>query len=194
MIDFYRPDGTPVAVVRGDPRQLNDATFHAGTNSGSEYEYVDRFNGLHFYVVAKHRNANGVLFYDVAVRRTLGAGPYVRGTSLGTPAKTGRRQGFMATCTFPLTNTGQAGTGVFDSDVYRLSASSSSDNWTVTLPNALAAAKAGQTVEVPVHVVRDTGDARTVVTLTATSEADSTKSATRTCNVHVRDTTPGGKG
>ena len=36
MVDFYRPDGTPVPVVRGDPRQLNDATFHAGTNSGSE--------------------------------------------------------------------------------------------------------------------------------------------------------------
>ena len=34
MIDFYRPDGTPVAVVRGDPRQLNDATFHAGTELG----------------------------------------------------------------------------------------------------------------------------------------------------------------
>ena len=61
MIDFYRPDGTPVAVVRGDPRQLNDATFHAGTNSGSEYEYVDTFNRLHFYVLDKHRDADGVL-------------------------------------------------------------------------------------------------------------------------------------
>ena len=73
MIDFYRPDGTPVAVVRGDPRQLNDATFHAGTNSGSEYEYVDTFNSLHFYVLKTYRNAQGVLLYDVAVRRTTGA-------------------------------------------------------------------------------------------------------------------------
>ena len=72
MIDFYRPDGTPVAVVRGDPRQLNDATFHAGTNSGSEYEYVDTFNSLHFYVLDTYRNAQGVLFYNVAVRRTTG--------------------------------------------------------------------------------------------------------------------------
>ena len=55
MIDFYRPDGTPVAVVRGDPRQLNDATFHAGTGSGSAYEYVDTFNKLHFYVIATRR-------------------------------------------------------------------------------------------------------------------------------------------
>ena len=72
MIDFYRPDGTPVAVVRGDPRQLNDATFHAGTNSGSAYDYVDTFNSLHFYVLRTYRNAQGVLFYDVAARRTDG--------------------------------------------------------------------------------------------------------------------------
>jgi hypothetical protein len=62
------------------------------------------------------------------------------------------------------------------------------------VPNALAAAKAGQTVQVPVHVLRDPltddGDARTIVTLRATSEADATKTATRTCNVHVNDTTP----
>jgi len=195
MIDFYRPDGTPVAVVRGDPRQLNDSTFHAGTNSGSEYEYVDTFNQLHFYVLASHRNAGGVLYYDVAVRRTTGAGPFTRGTALGNPTKKGQRQGFLATCTYPLTNTGQAGTGVFDSDVYRLSATSSSADWKVTLPNALAAAKAGQTVQVPVHVLRDPltddGDARTVVTLTATSETDGTKTASRTCSVHVRDTTQG---
>ncbi len=104
------------------------------------------------------------------------------------------RPGFIATCTFPLTNTGQAGTGIFDSDIYRLSASSSSDDWEVTLPNALAAAKAGQTVQIPVHVLRnpedDDGDARTTVTLTARSESDNSKTATRTCAVHVRDTTP----
>jgi M6 family metalloprotease-like protein len=196
MIDFYRPDGTPVPVVRGDPRQLNDATFHAGTNNGSEYEYVDSHNRLHFYFLAKHRDANGVLSYDVAVRRLDGAGVFVRGTSLGSPTKTARRAGFLASCTYPLTNTGQAGTGVFDSDVYRLSASSSSADWKVTLPNALAAAKAGQTVQVPVHVLRDPltddGDAQTVVTLTATSETDQTKTASRTCNVNVRDTTPRG--
>ena len=83
---------------------------------------------------------------------------------------------------------------MFDSDVYRLAAASSSANWKVTLPNALAAAKAGETVQVPVHVLRDPlppgADARTTVTLTATSESDSTKTATKTCAVHVRDTTP----
>jgi hypothetical protein len=46
-----------------------------------------------------------------------------------------------------------------------------------------------------VHVLRDPltdeGDARTTVTFTATSESDASKTATRTCNVNVRDTTPG---
>ncbi|MGH3028277.1 MAG: immune inhibitor A domain-containing protein [Gaiellaceae bacterium] len=194
MIDFYRPDGTPAPVVRGDPRQLNDATFHAGTNSGSEYEYVDNFNRLHFYVLNTFRDEEGVLFYDVGVRRFDGAGPFQRDVALGAPAKTPQRPGFLATCTFPLTNTGGAGTGIFDSDIYRVSASSSSDDWEARLPNALAFAKAGETVQVPVHALRvpedDEPDARTTITVTATSETDSSQTATGTCNVHVRDTTP----
>ena len=192
MIDFYRPDGTPVAVVRGDPRQLNDATFHAGTNSGSEYEHVDNFNRLHLYVLDTGRYENGDLYYDLGVRRFDGAGPFQRDVGLGSPAKTGQRPGFLATCNFPLTNTGEAGEGIFDSDIYRLSATSSRNNWEARLPNALAFAEAGETVEVPVHVLRSPGNARTTVTLTATSETDQTQSSTSTCNVHVRDTTPGG--
>jgi M6 family metalloprotease-like protein len=193
MIDFYRPDGTPAPVVRGDPRQLNDATFHAGMNSDSEYEYVDNFNRLHFYVLNTFRDEEGVLFYDVGVRRFDGAGPFQRGVALGTPAKTGQRPGFLATCSFPLTNTGEAGQGIFDSDIYRVSASSSSDDWEARLPNALAYAKAGETVQVPVHALRnptdDEPDARTTITLTATSETDASQTATGTCDVHVRDTT-----
>ena len=192
MIDFYRPDGTPVAVVRGDPRQLNDATFHAGTRSGSEFEYVDTFNSLHFYVLDSYRDADGVLTYDLGVRRTTGD-PFDRGLALGRATTQGQRPGFLATCSFPLTNTGEAGTGLFDSDVYRVSAASSSGDWDVTLPNALAAVPAGETAQVPVHVLRDNGNGastRTTVTLTATSETDPSQTATQTCAVHVKDTTP----
>ena len=82
MIDFYRPDGTPVPVVRGDPRQLNDAAFNAGTSSGSEYEYKDDFNRLHFYVVAKQRDASCALLYDIGVRHYDGAGPFTRAVAL----------------------------------------------------------------------------------------------------------------
>ncbi|MGH3485330.1 MAG: immune inhibitor A domain-containing protein, partial [Nocardioidaceae bacterium] len=194
MIDFYRPDGTPVPVVRGDPRQLNDATFHAGTRSGSEYEYRDTFNKLQFYVLGSSRDDDGVLHYRVAVRRFDSGDPFARGVAVANPTKIPQRQGFLATCSVPLTNTGQAGAVPFDSDVYRVAATSSSADWKVTLPNALAAAKAGETVPVPVHVLRDPltdeGDARTIVTLTAASESDASKTATRTCNVHVRDTAP----
>ena len=156
MIDFYRPDGTPVAVVRGDPRQLNDATFHAGTGSGSEYEYVDTFNKLHFYVVDAWREQK-VLHYQLAVRRFDNGDPFVRGLTLGKPAKrgSGGTTGTLKTCTFPLKNTGPAGAAPFDQDVYRVSATSSSADWKLTLPNALAAAKAGgPAVKVDVHAFR----------------------------------------
>ena len=191
MIDFYRPDGTPVAVVRGDPRQLNDATFHAGTNSGSEYEYIDNFNRLHFYILDTHRDEDGVLYYDIGVRRFDGAGPYERGVRLGREYTTPQVADSMATCNFPLTNTGEAGEGIFDSDIYRLSARSRANNWEVTLPNALAFAKAGETIEVPVHAVYTPGGNKvTVVTLTATSETDPDQSTKRLCSVKLKDTRP----
>ena len=158
MIDFYRPDGTPVAVVRGDPRQLNDATFHAGTNSGSEYEYVDTFNKLHFYVVDAWREQTRCSTTSWPCAAFDNGDPFVRGVTLGKPAKRGRggTTGVLKTCTFPLRNTGPAGAAPFDQDVYRLSATSSSADWKLTLPNALAAAKAGDVaVKVPVHAFRD---------------------------------------
>ena len=187
MIDFYRPDGTPVAVVRGDPRQLNDASFHAGTRSDSEYEYVDNFNRLHFYVIDKFRDADGVLFYDLGVRRLDGAGGFARGVALGAATKTTSQPDAVVSCSFPLANTGQAGTGVFESDIYRLSASSSSGDWEITLPNALATAKAGGTTDVEVHATRAAGNGGTTLTLTARSETDPTKAATASCDVSAAE-------
>ena len=182
MIDFYRPDGTPVPVVRGDPRQLNDATFHAGTSSGSEYEYRDTFNQLHFYVLDTDRDDAGVLHYRVAVRRFDNGDPFVRGLALGKPTTHAHGANDFLSCTFPLRNTGAAGAAPFDHDVYRVSATSSSDDWTLTLPNALAAAKPGEQAKVRVYAVRDSGaTAGTTVTLTATSESDASKTATQTC-------------
>jgi M6 family metalloprotease-like protein len=194
LVDFYRPvSGEPVMMPIYDPRQLNNATFHAGTDSGSDYEYVDEFNRLHLYVIDTRRDDAGQLYYDLGVRHLDGAGDFDRGVALGNPSTTGQEQGWLATCSFPLTNTGDAGDGLFDSDIYRLSATSSSPQWDVRLPNALAAAEAGETVEVPVHVLRrppTQGEQSTTVTLTAVSESDPSQSTTSTCDVHVRDTTP----
>jgi hypothetical protein len=67
LIDFYRANGTAQYITIGDYRQLADALFHAGTRSGSEYEYVDEANGLHFYVISPSRDADGVLKYTVGV-------------------------------------------------------------------------------------------------------------------------------
>ena len=94
-IDYYRPDGTPVPVVRGDPRQLDDGTFHAGTASGSSYEYVDEPNNVHLYVLDASRDAEGALTYDVAVRNLEASGSFERGARLGgsssTPSATAPR-------------------------------------------------------------------------------------------------------
>ncbi|RIJ78963.1 peptidase M6, partial [Nakamurella silvestris] len=70
MVDYYQADGTPVKLTRGDHRQLNDALFHAGSDSGSEFEYLDAANSLQFYILKNKRDANGILSYDVAVRNT----------------------------------------------------------------------------------------------------------------------------
>lgn len=171
-IDYFRPDGTPVPVVRGDPRQLDDATFHAGVGSDSEFEYVDEFNNLHIYILDGYRDADGVLNYDVAVRNLDGAGTFARNAALGAPV-THPVGGSTALVTLPLTNTGQAGEGAFGSDVYRLSAVVDGAGWEVQLPYEVTAAAAGETVQVAAYAVAGAGASESAtVTVTATSESD----------------------
>jgi M6 family metalloprotease-like protein len=197
MVDFNRPDGTPVMATIADHRQLNDAAFHAGTDSGSEYEYVDEPNRLHFYVLDIHRDRRGVLSYDLAVRSLDGSGPHRRGVRLKRAKK--RRGREAVTCTFPLRNTGR--TAAIDaghpedvaayvgSDVYRIEVRSSGRGWEARLPNALAAVRARKTEDVPVYVVRRPGSSsRTRVTMTATSESDPSVWATASCDVDSKDT------
>jgi len=191
MTDYVLPDGTKVPITIGDYRQLSDALFHAGTNSGSEYEYVDQANRLHFYVTNVRRNSVGELSYTVAIRSLDGAGPQKRGVRVLPTVGLAGRDG-VSTCAFPLTNTGRTappqGTHpedvakYLDNDVYRLSAKIAGKGWTVSLPNALATAKAGATIKIPVQA-KATGQAAHLakVTLTATSESDPTKKSTTTC-------------
>lgn len=186
-IDYFRPDGTAVPVVRGDPRQLDDATFHAGTGSDSQFEYVDEFNSLHLYVLDAYRDMDGVLFYDVAVRNLDGAGDYDRDASLG-DAATYPVGGSTALLTAPLTNTGEAGEGVFDSDVYRLAASVDGAGWDVHLPYEVVAAASGETVPVSAYATAGAGAAESAtVTVTATSETDSSVAVTLEVEVTSAD-------
>ena len=85
-------------------------------------------------------DAHGVMHYKVGVRSLDGAGPQTRGVQLSTPTR-GTAEG-LATCTFPLKNTGVAAdlpagahptadaAKYFGSDIYRLSASATGTGWT----------------------------------------------------------------
>ncbi|MFD4628888.1 M6 family metalloprotease domain-containing protein [Streptomyces sp. NPDC058284] len=193
MVDFTRPDGTPQKITMGDYRQLSDALFHAGADSGSSYEYVDRANRLHFYVTDIRRGPSGILSYTIAVKSLDGAGPQRRGTALGRGDAKGNPAKSRAICTFPLKNTGRAladppGDHPEDvsrylaSDVYRLSAKASGRGWSAWLPTRLTTAKAGSTVDVDVAVTaRPSARPHSRLTLTARSVSDPKKTATATC-------------
>jgi hypothetical protein len=196
MTDFVRPDGTHVPITIGDYRQLSDALFHAGTDSGSEFEYVDAANRLHFYVLDKHRNQQGLLSYTVAIRSLDGAGPQRRGVRVGGDAARSDQNG-LAQCSFPVVNTGQPAppqgqhpedvSSFLGGDVFRLSATVDARGWTTWLPNQLTSTRFGRTVQVPVYAKQDTPGSRLVrVNLTARSESDPSKTSTATCYVFGR--------
>jgi hypothetical protein len=168
----------------GDERQLNDASFNAGLDSGSSYEWVDERNRLHFYVVDKRTDADGVLHYKVALQAA--------GSTEVAP-------GEWTTCTFGLKNTGAAAAtdpalhpqdsnAFLSSDVYRLSASTTGAGWTAKLRNALTAVQFGDPVQVPVYVTKAVGaSASGSVSLTATSESDASVTQTATCGLASGD-------
>ena len=191
MVDFKRPDGTPVMRTIADYRQLNDALFHAGLNSGARFEWTDEPNRLHFYVIDRQRDARGVLSYALAVRSLDGAGPHERGVAMTGPAN-GRLAGASSTAAFTLRNTGRAAP-VADglhtnaasphsaADVYRLSVTVSGDGWTAALQNSIAAVPFGASQTIPVFLRREAESAASAtVTVTAVSESDPTKRATAT--------------
>ncbi|KAI1139118.1 M6 metalloprotease [Hypoxylon sp. FL0543] len=198
VVDFYRPDGTPSMLTIGDYRQLADALFHAGTNSGSQYEYVDEANRLHFYIVDVRRDGAGVLHYTVGVRSLDGSGSnaYAIELSDGQVAEGPLAKASVngVTCAFRLTNSGvyvddgaehpQDLSAYLSSDIYRLSAEVDGDGWRVEVPNALATAEfgAGTTVNVAVGATAEAAS-KAVVKLIATSESDPSVSISRECQV-----------
>jgi hypothetical protein len=185
-----------VMATAGDERQKNDATFNVGLNSGSFYEYEDTNNRLHFYIIDKRTDADGILHYKVGIKSLDGAGPQTRGVSLSSPAL-GNAEGYT-TCTFTLKNTGAAATvpnvhpqdasQFLSSDVYRLSASATGTGYSAYVKSALATAKFGETVSVPVYVEKGAGAGS--VTLNAVSESDPSKTASAVCS--LADSTVGG--
>jgi M6 family metalloprotease-like protein len=164
-LDFVKPDGTKVMRTIADYRQLNDALFHAGLDSGSQYEWKDEANRLHFYVIDVKKNKDGILSYVVGVRSLDGSATSQRGVAAAIKGSQ-----------LELRNTGSGW------DIYRLSATIAGGNgWKVELPNALAAAAEKSTITVPLHITQGTGAA--TVTVTAISESDPSMKAAATAKL-----------
>ncbi len=197
MVDYVKPNGEKVMRTIADYRQLNDALFHAGLDSGSEFEWEDTPNRLHFYAVDVNRNEDGILSYTVAVRSLDGPGPQERGVGLEAPPEM-TIGGPNTPLTFTLLNTG-ASTGTepslhpmdarahLDSDVYRLSVAVEGEGWSARLLNGLTAVEFGGSKEITVYVTcGDSAAQAAAVTLTATSESDPDKTATATMRISSR--------
>ncbi|NJD64691.1 MAG: peptidase M6 [Chloroflexi bacterium] len=191
VVDFVRPNGQKVLRTVADYRQLNDALFHAGLNSGSEFEWIDELNRLHFYVLDLRTDERGIRVYKLGVKSLDGAGPATRGVTLnaraGQPATVARAN---TPVWFELRNTGttaqtdpalhpQDARRHLNADIYRLRISVAGNGWTALLQNALATAEPGQTVPVSAFVTASEGAAATaLVTIVATSESDPSRIAT----------------
>jgi hypothetical protein len=181
MVDFVKPNGQKVMRTVADYRQLNDALFHAGLRSGSQFEWEDTPNRLHFYVIDRKVAANGVLSYIVAVRSLDGAGPQTHGVNVKEGgAASSAPAGFHAV-NFSVSNTGKAAvvpTGshpaivasAFGSDVYHVSARVEGAGQLGDVANSLIAVPYGSSAEVSVYLRNAPGTA--TVTLTVVSEGD----------------------
>jgi len=194
MVDYIKPDGEKVMRTIADYRQLNDALFHAGLNSGSQFEWEDTPNRLHFYVIDVEKNKEGILSYTLAVRSLDGSGQQKRGVALDAKAKQRVRK-TPTPVIFTLNNTGTVAetepalhpsdaSAYLNSDVYRLSVSIEGKGWSAQLLNSLAAVEFGGSQAITVYVSPEDGSVRSAtVTLRVTSESDSSKTATASVKV-----------
>ncbi|KAL6872571.1 M6 metalloprotease [Trichoderma longibrachiatum] len=199
LVDFIRPNGTAAMITLGDYRQLADALFHAGTDSGSKYEYVDEANGLHFYILDVHRDEVGVLSYTVGARSLSdkSASEYGIQLTAGVPFTFGKATPTSGGifCEFELTNNGtyvgsseghaQVQAEHLEWEIFRLEAEVRGSGWRAAVPHAVVAVRYGESAKVYVAVgagVR-AKDTMGVVTLRARSESDSSVKAKATCKV-----------
>ena len=195
MVDYVKPDGTPVMRTIADYRQLNDALFHAGLNSGSKFEYTDEPNRLHFYIIDIHRNEDNILSYTVGVRSLDDQSARKRDFSVRAPEKFRPRSRVNETV-FILKNIDQPVSGLsgihptgdmsthLDHDIYRLSVSVRGEGWDAVILNELVAAGTGEEVKIPVYIIREKGaDDTAEVILTAVSESKPTLSRFATLSI-----------
>ena len=198
-VDFVHPGtGQPVMRTMADYRQLNDALFHAGLRSGSEFEFVDEPNRLHVYVIDRRADDEGVLSYVVGVRSLDGGGSQARGVAVDGPGTAAAADDAAPAFAVTVRNTGAAlatpagahpgaPASAFGSDIYRVSVSVEGDGWEAGVQNALVAVPAGGSAQVPVFARRTSGTTATAqVAVTVVSESDDSARATTSTRVERR--------
>jgi M6 family metalloprotease-like protein len=194
MVDYVKPGGDSVMRTIADYRQLNDALFHAGPDSGSEYEFVDEPNRLHFYVIDVHEDTVGIRSYTLGVRSLDDEGPAGRGVALEAP-DTVSSDGDSGPITLTVRNTGavsatvagahpQDVTPFVASDIYRITVTTEAVGWTARPLNGLTAVPAGGTDTITLRLSR-TPDAAPVATFTVTATSESDPSVTASIQVRA---------
>jgi hypothetical protein len=185
-IDFIKPDGTPVMRTIADYRQLNDALFHAGTNSGSLCEWQDPHNSLHFYIINVERNEAGILLYKIGVR-SLNSVSFGKQSFEVTSPEIKKIDGLTGSASFTVKNTGepyvsdqalhsQNTVRWLNSDIYRMEVSVEGKGWTAQLLNGLLSLEPGFSESVPVFLSHENNASkRAKVSLAVQSEIDPQK-------------------
>jgi M6 family metalloprotease-like protein len=196
MVDFHRPDGTPVMRTIADYRQLNDALFHAGLNSGSKFEYRDEPNRLHFYMIDIHHNSDDIRSYTLGVRSLDGEPDRGRAFSLQPPSRF-RDRNDVERLVFILSNEDQAYDGgdqthpsgnvdaCLGHDIYRIAVEVSGSGWDAHLLNELVVTKTGGQAEIPVYLSRN-GTASPGASLIVTVVSESNPDVSRTASIDLQ--------
>jgi M6 family metalloprotease-like protein len=187
--DYIKPDGNAVMRTVADYRQLNDALFHAGTSSGSQYEWEDIPNRLHFYVIDVSKNEDGILLYKLGIRSLDGKPVQISQAAVASPAPLKiSSQGEY--CGFTLKNTGEmtiTDASVQSSDIYRLSVKVEGEGWNAVLTNSLSTLKPGESEVIPVFISHEKDCSKSArITLTAGSESDPGMNASAVLSVKTR--------
>ena len=183
-IDYIKPDGEPQPYRFGDYRQLSDALFKAGTrgahpdpelaakgyaaNDQTTNTFVDEGNNLKFLIVDKLADSAGVLRYRVAVMRATPSPLLTYGVAVAGVESGDAAPGTVRPLRVQVTNTGSA------TDVIRVAAESAGSE--LKIVNDLVEVGAGESRWVTVH--QRVPETCAPVTVTLTSEGDTTKTAT----------------
>jgi M6 family metalloprotease-like protein len=185
-VDYKKPDGSTIMRTIADYRQLNDALFHAGNNSGSLFEWEDVPNRLHFYVITFQKNADGILSYKIGIRSLDGSGPQKRGIDI-VPPSSFRMKNQAEYCTYTITNTGEVSetdpalhnkdiSASLNYDIFRLTITVEGEGWKAQLLNSLTSMKPGDSEKIPVYISHEKVHSNSAkVNLTARSENDPSK-------------------